>query len=178
MKKQVYQWTVKDKWIYALALIPFLFSFIGSAYLMSTISIYLTFTVFVLYLLTNIVQAGACTGCPYRGEYCPPVFGVYLGNILSTVLYKNKEIDMDFIARQAKIAEVIAYITLLFPLYWLFTLGWYLPLIYVALIGIHLAIFMPTQCEKCSYNEVCPGGVGWTKCKVSLGISDNSPDKQ
>ena len=43
-----------------------------------------------------------------------------------------------------------------------------------ALIGIHLVIFLPTQCEKCSYNEVCPGGVGWAKCKVSLGISDKS----
>ena len=178
MEKQVYQWTGRDKLIYALALIPFLFGFVGSAYLISTISLYLAITVLVLYLLTNIVQAGACSGCPYRGKYCPPVFGVYLGNILSTVLYKNKEIDMKFIARQAKIAEVTAYITLLFPLYWLFTLGWYLPLIYAALIGIHLVIFLPTQREKCSYNDVCPGGVGWKKCKVSLGISNKSTENQ
>jgi hypothetical protein len=171
METQVYKWTEKDKCFYSIALIPFLLGFVGSGYLIGTISIYLTITLGLLYILTNIFQAGACTGCPYRGKYCPPVFGVYLGNILSTVFYRNKEIDMKFIASQARIAEGFAYTTILFPLYWLFTLGWYFALIYVALIGIHLVIFMPTQCEKCSYNEVCPGGVGWNKCKEILGIS-------
>jgi len=168
MNKHVYHWTNKDKWIYAFALLPFLAASIWSAYLLGTISIYLSVAFAILYILGNIFQAGACTGCPYRGKYCPPIFGVYLGNILSTVLYKNKEIDMNFINRHAKIAEVIVYITLLFPVYWLFTLSWYYPLIYGALTILHVVLFMPTQCEKCSYNDVCPGGIAWKKCQGFL----------
>ena len=168
LKKQVYHWTTEDKWKYGISLIPFLIAFLGTAHFIGTISIYLPLIFLGLYLVGNIFQAGACTGCPYRGKYCPPLFGVYLGNILSTVLYRNRKFDMKFIESQAKIAEVVIYGMFLFPVYWLFTLGWYFPVTYFALLLIHLALFMPTQCEKCSYNEICPGGIAWRKCRGVL----------
>jgi hypothetical protein len=170
VKKQVYRWTTKDKWKYGLSLIPFLIAFLGTAYFIGTISIYLTMIFLGLYLAGNIFQAGACTGCPYRGQYCPPLFGVYLGNILSGLLYKNKEFDLKFIKLHGKTAEFVMYGMFLFPVYWLFTLGWYFPVVYLALLLMHLALFMPTQCEKCSYNEICPGGIAWGKCRGVLRL--------
>jgi hypothetical protein len=167
-RKPVYQWTNRDKWKYGVSLIPFLIAFLGTAYLIGTISIYLTVIFFGLYLLGNVFQAGACTGCPYRGQYCPPIFGVYLGNMLSMALYKNKEFDLKFINTQAKIAEFIIVGMFLFPVYWLVTLGWYYPLAYIGLLLVHLALFMPTQCEKCSFNQTCPGGIAWLKCRNVL----------
>jgi len=32
-------------------------------------------------------------GCPYRGRYCPALCGVYLGNLLSGMLYPNRQFD-------------------------------------------------------------------------------------
>ena len=161
--KDAYHWTAQDKWKYALSLVPFLVAFFGTTYLLGTISVTLSLIILGLYLVGNIFQAGACTGCPYRGRYCPPIFGVYLGNILSKNLYKNKEFDIKFIGIHARIAEFVIYGAFLFPVYWLYTLGWHYPLIYFALLAIHLVLFMPNQCEKCSYNEICPGGIIWGK---------------
>ena len=82
MDPKPYEWTKRDKWLYALSMIPFLIVFVGTAYLLATYSIYLAIILVVLYVITNIFQAGCCVGCPYRGRYCPALFGVYLGNLL------------------------------------------------------------------------------------------------
>jgi hypothetical protein len=166
--KEAYHWTTRDKWKYAISLIPFLIAFFGTAYLLGTISVYLSLIFLGLYLIGNVFQAGACTGCPYRGKYCPPIFGVYPGNFLSMVLYKNKRFDIKFVRTHAKIAEFVIYGAFLFPVYWLFTLSWYFPVVYFVLLLLHLALFMPTQCEKCSYNDICPGGIAWGKFRVML----------
>lgn len=161
--KDSYHWTTQDKWNYALSLIPFVAAFLGSIYLLGTISITLSLVFIILYLIGNIFQAGACTGCPYRGRYCPPVFGVYLGNMLSGILYRHMDFDLKFIETHAKIAEVVIYGAFLFPVYWLFSIEWYYILVYMMLLALHLILFMPNQCEMCSYNEICPGGIIWRK---------------
>lgn len=168
MPESVYQWQTKDKLYYCLSLLPFLLALGGAIYLLWLRSWIPAVILIGLYLLGNVFQAGACTGCPYKGRYCPPIFGVYLGNILSVLLYPRKDVDMAFIGRQAKRAEYVFYITLLFPVYWLFLYGWQYPAAYGLLLGTHLVLFMPTQCEKCSYNHVCPGGIAWTRCKALL----------
>ncbi len=56
----------------------------------------------------------------------------------------------------------------LFPVYWIVKTSWYLLPIYLLLIMAHLVLFMPTQCEKCSYNETCPGGLAWQACRAWL----------
>jgi len=157
----IYNWTARDRFFYAVSMIPFLVAFFGAIYLLWAAAWYLGAIFIGLYLAGNVFQAGACTGCPYRGKYCPPIFGVYLGNILSGVLYPNRGFDADFIARQAKIAEYVVYVTLLFPLYWLYLSGWWVPLGYAGLLLLHLVLFMPVQCKKCSYHNVCPGGIAW-----------------
>jgi len=160
-----YQWTTRDKWLYTLSLIPFVVVFIGTGTLLATYSIWLTVALVVFYLITNLFQAACCIGCPYRGKYCPALFGVYLGNLLSGLLYPKRTFDQKFFDRNAAAGEIMVLIIALFPIYWVVKTSWYLLPIYLLLIATHLVTFMPTQCEKCSYNETCPGGISWRACK-------------
>ncbi|MBN1485659.1 MAG: hypothetical protein JXA37_13175 [Chloroflexia bacterium] len=170
MKTKPYVWTKRDKWLYALSMAPFLTVFVGTAYLLSTYSIWLTIILIGLYVLTNVFQAGCCVGCPYRGAYCPALCGVYLGNFLSGILYKERTFEAKFFERNAAAGETMVLILILFPLYWVFRTGWYLVPIYLLLIALHFVLFMPTQCEKCGYNSTCPGGKAWTSCRNRFGF--------
>jgi hypothetical protein len=165
MNTNIYRWTNKDKWLYALSMIPFVIVFFGTAYLLATYSIYLVLIFMVMYVVTNIFQAGCCVGCPYRGGYCPALCGVYLGNLLSGFLYKNRQFDQRFFERNAMAGEILSLVIVLFPLFWIIQTSWYLVPVYLILIAAHFLIFMPTQCEKCSYNTTCPGGQTWLSCR-------------
>ncbi len=55
-----------------------------------------------------------------------------------------------------------------FPVYWVVKTSWWLLPVYTLLIAAHLVLFMPTQCEKCSYKETCPGGIAWRSCAIWL----------
>jgi hypothetical protein len=167
-EKRDYQWTTRDKWLYALSMVPFLVVFIGALLLLSTYSIWLSVLLVVFYLITCVFQAACCVGCPYRGKYCPALFGIYLGNILSGILYPNREFDQKFFDRNAAGGEIMVLVIALFPIYWVVTTSWWLLPIYLLLIAAHLVLFMPTQCEKCSYNETCPGGIAWRSCAAWL----------
>jgi hypothetical protein len=170
IEPEPYQWTRKDKWLYALSMIPFLIVFIGTAYLLTTYSIYLTLILVALYCITNIFQAGCCVGCPYQGKYCPALCGVYPGNLLSGILYKNRQFDEKFFNRNATAGETMVLVIALYPLYWIIRTSWILVPIYLLLIMAHFAIFMPTQCEKCGYNTTCPGGQAWLNCRKNLRV--------
>ena len=139
----------------------------GTLYVLKDHNLFITLIWIGLYLVVNIFQAGCCVGCPYRGKYCPAFVGVYLGNIFSTLIYPKREHDPKFFEINAAGGEVSLTIFLLFPLYWLFIAQWWYMLIYLGLIALHIVLFMPRQCSKCSYNETCPGGKayqGW--CKI------------
>jgi len=140
-------------------------------YVMTPICIYMSIIWLLIYFILNIFQAGCCVGCPNRGSYCPPIFGIYLSNILSEFLYKDFENDSVFIRKNAKGGELTLYIFLLYPTYWLFQENWIFLLIYLLMILLHLIIFMPTQCKKCSYNKTCPGGKTYFRffCKGRSG---------
>ena len=168
MNKDPYQWTVRDKLLYWLSMIPFLVAFVGTFLLLKSYSVWLSVLLLLFYLLINIFQAGCCIDCPYRGLYCPAIFGIYFSNILSGFLYPNRKFDQIFFDRNAVAGESMVLIVVLFPIYWIFNSGWYLMPIYLLLIAAHLIMFMPTQCEKCSYNETCPGGITWRVCKSWL----------
>ncbi len=170
MEANHYQWTTKDKCLYALAMIPFVIGFVGTAYILATHSIVLTLLWLAFYLITKVFQAGCCVGCPYRGKYCPALCGVYPGNFLSTILYKDRRFDQVFFERNAQLGELMLFVCVVFPLYWLFRTGWYFVLIYLLLLGMHFMIFMPTQCEKCAYNTTCPGGQTWLSCRHRFGF--------
>lgn len=167
-----YKWTGKDQLLYALSMIPFLMAFFGTLYLLLTYSIYLPIISVGLYILVNLFQAGCCIGCPYRGKYCPAFCGVYLGNYLSGILYKDRQFDQRFFEHNATAGEITLLIWFIFPLYWLFQTGWYLILVYLILSVLHVILFVPTQCSKCSYNATCPGGQAWQVFCKRFGLID------
>jgi len=152
------QWNNRDKCYYFLSLIPFILGFADAAYILATFSVYLLSIFIVLYIITSIFQAGACVGCPYRGRFCTAIFGVYLGNLISSRIYKNRSFDQRFFNINAEIASAVAVITLLFPAYWLLVYGWYYLIAYIILTFIHIFLFYRLFCPKCSYNDTCPGG--------------------
>ena len=154
----IHQWSVRDKLLYAVILIPFLAAFLGAAYLLATASIYLAIVFLLLYVGVNVFQAGCCVGCPYRGKYCPAVFGVYLGNFLSATVYRKRDFESRFFRTNATFAEILVVATFLFPIYWLLLLNWYYLVAFLILMVVHIVLFYPTVCPKCSYNDTCPGG--------------------
>lgn len=156
--KVIYRWSKWDKLLYFISLIPFLVAFVGVAYLLSIVSIYLTIIFILLYSIINFFQAGCCIGCPYRGKYCPAFIGVYFGNFLSTIIYKKRNFELKFHRINTTLGEIFCIITLLFPVYWLILIDWRYLVVYIILIIIHIVIFLPFMCPKCSYNDICPGG--------------------
>jgi hypothetical protein len=91
----------------SLTLIPFAVVFFGTAYLLATYSVYLVLILVTLYILTNIFQEGCFVGCPCQGKYCPALCGLHLGNLLSSVAYKNREFDQTFFKLNANAAEIM-----------------------------------------------------------------------
>jgi hypothetical protein len=88
--------------------------------------------------------------------------------MLSEFLYGNREFDQQFFERSAVAAVIALLATIVFPIYWLVKTSWGLLPIYLLLIAAHLVLFMPTQCEKCSYKETYPGGITWRACSAWL----------
>jgi hypothetical protein len=153
-----YEWTRRDKLNYLLALIPFLVAFLGALVLTATISVYWTIALLVLYLLGNAFQAGCCIGCPYRGRYCPALFGIFLANGLSASVYRDREYDETFFKRNAALAETVVAIIAILCFVLLFTIHWLYAVAFLALGVLHLYLFFRFLCPKCGYNETCPGG--------------------
>jgi hypothetical protein len=155
---EYYKWNRKDRLLYFISLIPFIAMLAMTLYIFSNHSIFISIIWISLYLLVNIFQSGCCVGCPYRGRYCPAFCGVYLGNILSGIIYKKRQFDPKFYNNNALAGEITLTVFLVFPIYWIFLANWYFVPVYIALIVAHIVLFMPQQCSKCSYNTVCPGG--------------------
>jgi len=167
MEQEHYKWTKKDKWLYIISMIPFVVLFAGTLYILSKYSILISLIWIFIYIIVNVFQAGCCVGCPYSGKYCPAFCGVYLGNLLSGIIYKNRQFDSIFFNRNATGGEITLIIFLLYPLYWIFTSNWYFILLYLGLIVTHIVLFMPKQCSKCSHNINCPGGKAYQNyCKI------------
>jgi hypothetical protein len=153
-----YQWTGADKGYYFLSLIPFAIGFVGAAYILATVSLYLVALFVGLYIVTCFFQAGACVGCPYRGRFCTALFGIYLANVISSIIYKNRSFEQRFFNINAQVASIAAIATFLLPIYWLFVNGWYYMALYLLATMIHLFLFYRLFCPKCGYSDTCPGG--------------------
>jgi hypothetical protein len=153
-----YEWTGRDKLTYFLALAPFLIGFVGALLLVATLSVYWTLTVVALFLLGAFFQAGCCVGCPYRGRYCPALFGIFPANLISARIYRDREYDEKFFKKNAALAETVVAIIAVLCCVLLFTIHWVLPLAFLALGALHVLFFFRRICPKCGYNETCPGG--------------------
>jgi hypothetical protein len=170
MQPEIYEWTPQDKRRYALAMAPFVLAALMAALVLLSHSVWLVVAWVGLFLLLNLFQAACCVGCPYRGRYCPAVLGVYLGNRLSNWLYRDRTFDQASFDRNAAAGEITMVLFLIFPIYWLWSSALILAVLYLVLLVGHFALFLPTQCEHCSYNETCPGGEIWISCKRLLRL--------
>lgn len=157
-EKPIYHWKKRDKILYFLSLIPFAIAFIGGLVIMYPICIYMSFLWILIYFALIIFQAGCCISCPYRGKYCPAILGIYFSNVLSKFLYSDFEYEENQFKQNAIWSEITIVVFILYPVYWLFISNWFYVLIYFALIFLHFILFMPTQCRRCSFNCLCPGG--------------------
>ncbi|MBN1264205.1 MAG: hypothetical protein JXA25_01840 [Anaerolineales bacterium] len=112
----------------------------------------------VLYVMGNVFQARCCVGCPYRGGFCPPIFGVYLANIFSSWWYADQAFETRTFERSANIAMSFLGAALLFAFYWLYTLGWLYVLAVFLLMLLHTVLVLWLICPKCGYHDICPAG--------------------
>ena len=126
-----------------------------------TINPILSVTMIVLYLFTSYFQSYCCVyqDCPYIGEFCPAISGIYVGNILAKRLYSP---DTPKSERKFQIYKNMGilfwFLMAFFPLYWVYQLGLYYAISYVVFhLGYYLA-FSLTVCPTCAIRETCPGG--------------------
>jgi hypothetical protein len=166
-----YEWTGRDKLTYFLALVPFLIAFLGALVLVATLSVYWTVGLLALYVLGACFQAGCCIGCPYRGRYCPALFGIFLANVISARLYRDREFDQKTFDRNAALAETVVTIIAVLCAVLLFSIHWGLAAAFLALGVTHVVFFFRQICPKCSYNRTCPGGQAATKLGGKLQTS-------
>jgi hypothetical protein len=164
---RAYEWTGRDKLIYLLALVPFLVAFLGALALIATISVYWTVALVALYVLGAFFQAGCCIGCPYRGRYCPALFGIFLANVISARLYRNREFDQKTFNRNAALAGTVVTVIAVLCSVLLFSIHWALGFGFLALGVIHVVFFFGQICPRCSYNETCPGGQAAIKLRTA-----------
>jgi hypothetical protein len=178
MRQLFYKWTIKDKCLYTISLIPFVLMVISTLYVLHPFSVYISLVWILLFFIINLFQAGCCIGCPYRGKYCPAFCGVYLGNILSSIIYKNRKFEVNFFKSNAKAGETTLILFILFPMYWIILVNWYYVIIYIGLIVTHVLLFMPSQCSKCDYSTICPGGKAYQGyCKLINKITLKDEDE-
>jgi hypothetical protein len=161
---RAYEWTDRDKLIYLCALIPFLVAFVGALALIATISVYWSVALVAVYLLGNFFQAGCCIGCPYRGRYCPALFGIFLASFLSARLYGDRKHEQRFFDRNAALAETTVVIISICCCLLLFAIHWVLAILFLALGALHLYLFFSRICPKCAYNQTCRAGRAAVPC--------------
>jgi hypothetical protein len=126
-----------------------------------TINPILSLIMIVLYLMTSYFQSYCCVyqDCPYVGEFCPAVSGVYLGNILAKRLYSKDTPKSERKFQTYKNLGIVFWLLMaFFPLYWVYLLGLHYAIGYVA---FHLTYYLAyglTICPSCAIRETCPGG--------------------
>jgi hypothetical protein len=157
---QVYQWSKRDKVLHLLPAIPLALFYAGTVYLLAARSIYLVGIFLLLWVATNVAIAGICTGCPYRGGYCPGISQLYFAPFLSAAMCKDQNSSARSFKINLALLGVFGIGSYLFTFYWLFVLYWsQRAIVVLALLGL-LVIYMPLSffilCPKCGYNDTCP----------------------
>jgi hypothetical protein len=160
--KGVYRWTKQDMAHHLLPAVPLLVFYAGTIYLLAASSLRLAVIFLLLWIATNVAVAGICSGCPYRGGYCPGVSQLYFAPFLSAMVYKTAKKPAGIRSSRANLVllGVFGIGSYLFAFYWLFTLYWpgrvVLVLALLGLLILHIPLSFFILCPKCSYNDTCP----------------------
>jgi hypothetical protein len=165
--ERVYRWSRRDRVVHLLPAIPLVVFYLGSTYLLAIRSVCLAGIFLLLWVGVNCSMVRICSGCPYRGGYCPGVSQLYFAPFLSTLMHKGRE-DRDSDGRSVKVSLALLGVfgigSYLFAFYWLFLLYWderpATVLALLALLLVHMPLSFFILCPKCSYKDTCPmGGV-------------------
>ena len=151
-----------EKRVHYLALTGVLFVVQGLVFLYLWIfTPILSFVMVALYLVTSYFQSYCCAyqDCPYVGEFCPAVSGIYVGNILAKRLYPEDTPKSERKFKTYKNLGILFWLLMaFFPLYWVYLLGLQYALGYFAFhLGYYL-VFGLTICPSCAIRNTCPGG--------------------
>ena len=121
----------------------------------------LSFVLIGLYIATSYYQSYCCVyqDCPYIGEFCPAVSGIYLGNIFAKRLYSEDTPKSEKKFQTYKNLGIFFWLLMaFFPVFWIYQLGLYYAIAYIVFhLGYYLA-FGLTICPSCAIKETCPGG--------------------
>lgn len=161
-KKQVYQWSKRDKMLHLLPATFLIAFYVGTIYLLAVRSIYLVGIFILLWIATNAAVTGICAGCPYCGRYCPGISQLYFAPFLSSMVCKGQRKKPA--ARSFKFNLIVLGVcgigSYLFAFYWLFRFYWpERAVVVMALLGsllLHMPLSFFLLCPKCGYNDICP----------------------
>ncbi|MFW6113625.1 MAG: hypothetical protein ACOC78_01725 [Actinomycetota bacterium] len=102
----------------------------------------------------------ACQECPYVGEFCPALAGIYPANQLARVKYGEKGVVKSEEAFQAN-ATAAAFCwggMMLFPLPWLARRSARLAAGYLLVHAVYYMLHGLVLCPVCVIRDTCPGG--------------------
>jgi len=119
-------------------------------------------TFLALYLGMCYFQAYccACQDCPYIGEFCPALAGIYPANILARMKYGDKGVVKSEESFKAN-ATAAAFCwggMMLFPLPRLARRSAILAAAYVSVHAVYYLLHGLTLCPVCAIRDTCPGG--------------------
>ena len=126
-----------------------------------TINPLLSLLMIVFYLGTNYFQAYCCVyqDCPYVGQFCPAVFGIFPANLIARRLSrKGITRSKKKFERHATIAFTFWLGIVFLPVYWLYLLDLLIAIGYVVFQIASFLIFTLTVCPKCAIRDTCPAG--------------------
>ena len=145
-----------------LALTSILFIVQGVVFLyLWTIHPILSIILVCLYFITSYFQSYCCVyqDCPYVGEFCPAVSGIYVGNILAKRLYSEDTPKSEPKFQAYKNLGILFWLLMaFFPLYWIYLFDLYFAIAYFAFHLAYYLVFGLTICPYCAIRNTCPGG--------------------
>ena len=106
----------------------------------------------------------ACQECPYIGEFCPAIAGIYPANILARNKYGDREEirEMEKSQRRLRVNAALATLCwggiMVFPLRRLAKRGASLAAGYLFVHAVYYLFHGLTICPACAIRDTCPGG--------------------
>jgi len=161
-KETIHPFSKTDRLKHLLPAVPLTIYNLGTVYLLGTHSICLAGIFILLWVATNFAVAGICSGCPYRGGYCPGVSQLYFAPYLSALIFKRKDVTPE--KRSFKLNLFLLSFfgigSYIFAFYWLFGLYWkeqaLAVLILLGCLLLHMPLSFFILCPGCGYKETCP----------------------
>jgi len=120
----------------------------------------LTFLAFYLGMCYFQAYCCACQDCPYVGEFCPALAGIYPANALARMKYGDKRVAKSEGAFKAN-ATAAAFCwggMMLFPLPRLARRSAKLAAAYVSVHAVYYLLHGLVLCPVCAIRDTCPGG--------------------